>query len=71
MLTVVSGSVADERGLSTPKVVKGARRNRLSAHLECCMGLKAQSLFMLQTFPFDKASKCWHDRAVRCRYHAT
>jgi hypothetical protein len=71
MLTVVSGSVADERVFSALEVMKGARRNRLNTHLECCVLLKAQSLLTLQTFPFDKALKCWHDKAVRCRYHAT
>jgi hypothetical protein len=71
MMTAVSGSVADERVFSALEVVKGARRNRLDTHLECCARLKAQSLFTLQMFPFDKALRCCHDRALRCRYHAT
>jgi hypothetical protein len=71
MLTVVSGSVSDERVFSALEVVKGARRNSSNTHLECCVRLKAQTLFTLQSFPFDKALKCWHDKAVRCRYHAT
>jgi hypothetical protein len=75
MLTVVSGSTtasgADERVSSALEAVKGVRRNRLNTHLEFCVRLKAQSLFTLQTFSFDKALKCSHERAVRCRYRAT
>jgi hypothetical protein len=67
MLTVVSGSIADERVFSALEVLKGARRNRLNTHLECFVRLKAQSLFTLQTFPLDKALKCWNDRAPALR----
>jgi hypothetical protein len=71
LLTVVSGSVADERVFSVMEFVKCPRINRLQRHLELCVRVKAQSFYTLKTFPYEKALKHWHDASMRGRYHAT
>lgn len=71
LLTVVSGSVADERVFSALEFVKCPRRNKLKQHLELCVRMKAQTMFDLKSFPFDKALVRWHENSARGRYLAT
>ena len=72
LITVVSGSVADERVFSAWEYVKNTRRNRLKDyHLEACVRMKSQTFFTLETFPFQQALAEWHDGATeRGRYMA-
>ena len=53
-LTVVSGSVADERVFSAMNFIKSDVRHRLDANLEACVQVYTQDLFTLSTFPFEK-----------------
>jgi hypothetical protein len=53
-LTVVSGSVADERVLSAMNFIKSDARNRLDIHLEACLQVYTQDLFSFETLPYEK-----------------
>lgn len=73
LITVVSGSVADERVFSALEFVKNNRRARLKdAHLMQCVRLQSQNLFTVENFPYRKALLEWYDGAsVRGRYMAS
>lgn len=60
-LTVVSGSVADERVFSAMNFVKNDLRNRLSTHLESCVQTYTQDLFDISTFPYNEMPQSTED----------
>ena len=59
-MTLLGTSVEDERLFSLLAFVQNKQRNRLDAHLEPCMRMKAQTLFDDETFPYLDVSKEWH-----------
>ena len=54
-LTMVGGSVEDERAFSAMNFLKNKHRNRLDTNLAVCMRMKMQNLYSLNTFPFTTA----------------
>lgn len=60
LMTLLGTSVEDERLFSLLAFVQNKQRNRLDAHLEPCMRMKAQTLFDDETFPYLDVSKEWH-----------
>ena len=71
LITVVSGSVANERVFSALEFVKNTRRNALQGdHLEWCARAKVQNVFTLEKFPYEKALAQWRASSVRGRYMA-
>jgi hypothetical protein len=69
-MTIVPGSVEDERMFSALNFLRNARRNRLQpTHLTACARLFSDLLFSQSTFPFEEAIGVWYDAtAVRGRY---
>jgi hypothetical protein len=53
-LTVVCGSVADERVFSAMNFIKNDIRNRLETHLDACVQVYTQDLFDVQSFPYHE-----------------
>jgi hypothetical protein len=70
VMTIVPGSVEDERMFSALNFLRNARRNRLQpTHLTACARLFSDLLFSQSTFPFEEAIGVWYDAAaVRGRY---
>jgi hypothetical protein len=56
-LTMVSGSVADERAFSAMNFIKNDLRNRLDTNLEACLLTYMQDMFTTATFPYAKLSE--------------
>ena len=64
LMVLLGTSVEDER-LSTLAFVQNKQRNRLQAHLEPCVRMKAQKLFDDETFPYIEAARRWHEKCQR------
>ena len=58
-LTMVGGSVEDERAFSAMSFLKNTLRNRLDTHLEVCMRLKMQDHYTVSDFPYHAAYNWW------------
>lgn len=54
VLTMVCGSVADERVFSSMNFLKSDLRSRLSTHFEAAMLLYKQNVYGLSNFPYDQ-----------------
>jgi len=55
----VFGSVEDERTFSTLTFLKDRLRNKLDHHLALVVGMHTQSVYSLQTFPYDDCFNQW------------
>jgi hypothetical protein len=53
-LTLVLGSVEDERAFSTVSFVKGKLRNKLVEHLPLCVKMFTQKFYTLRNFPYQE-----------------
>jgi hypothetical protein len=58
-LTLVLGSVEDERAFSTVGFVKGKLRNKLVEHLPLCVKMFTQKFYTLRSFPYQEAVDIW------------
>jgi hypothetical protein len=58
-LTLVLGSVEDERAFSTVSFVKGKLRNKLVEHLPLCIKMFTQKFYTLRSFPYQEAADIW------------
>jgi hypothetical protein len=62
----VLGSVEDERAFSSLTFLKDKLRNRLDGdHLGIVVGMHGQSVYTLETFPYDDCFKQWVHSAER------
>lgn len=57
VLTMISGSVADERAFSAMKFIKNDLRNRLDVNLEACLLAYMQNFFTTGNFPYAELGK--------------
>jgi hypothetical protein len=64
-ICMVLGSVKDERTFSCVIFMKTKVRNRLTTHLPLVVGMKTQSFYDINTFPYDKAYDSWRDACKR------
>jgi hypothetical protein len=64
-IVIVLGSVQDERTFSTLTFMKNKLRNRLTTNLAMVVGMKSQSFFTLNDFPYDAAYESWRDEIKR------
>jgi hypothetical protein len=64
-ITMVLGSVQDERTFSTMSFLKTKVRNRLTTHLPLVVSMKCQNFYTIQNFPYDVAYESWHDACKR------
>ena len=69
VLTMVGGSVENERVFSNLAYVKNSVRNRLDVHLEQCVRLFSQDHYDLATFPYDDALRDWNPTGSRYGMH--
>lgn len=69
-VTHVIGSVEDERLFSALKFVKSKLRASLDDHLQVAVGMYAQRIFTLETFPYPKVFDEWYSTGGRGRYLA-
>jgi hypothetical protein len=60
-IVMVLGSVQDERTFSMLMFMKNKLRNRLTTNLAMVVGMKSQSFFTLNDFPYDAAYESWRD----------
>ena len=61
----VLGLVVDERTFSSLSFLKDKTRNRLdNAHLPLVVGMYAQEVYTLKTFPYDG---CFQQRSAACK----
>lgn len=63
------GSVEDERCFSTLGFLKNKLRNALNEHLPLVVGMFAQKMFNLRTFPYEAAFEAWLAGAERNGRH--
>ncbi|KAG0595346.1 hypothetical protein M758_UG159400 [Ceratodon purpureus] len=61
----VIGSVEDERCFSTLGFLKNKLRNALNEHLPLVVGMFAQKMFTLHSFPYEAAFEAWLAGAER------
>jgi hypothetical protein len=59
-LTLVLGSVEDERAFSTVSFVKGKLRNKLVEHLPLCVKMFTQKFYTLRSFPYQEVVDIWN-----------
>jgi hypothetical protein len=64
-ICLVLGSVQDKRTLSCVTFMKTKVRNRLTTHLPLVVGMKTQSFYDINTFPYDRAYDSWRDACKR------
>lgn len=67
-ITLIIGSVEDERTFSRLEYIKNKKRNRLVRHLDLCVRAFEQKYYTLHTFPFDEAIVAWKNAPSRARY---
>ena len=68
----VLGSVEDERTFSFLSFLKDKTRNRLdNAHLSLVVGMHAQEVYTLKTFPYDACFQQWRAACKTMRYACT
>lgn len=65
-ITLVLGSIEDERAFSTVGFVKGKLRNKLGEHLPLCVQMFTQKFYGLKSFPYSEAVQVW--KAMKHRY---
>jgi hypothetical protein len=65
-IVMVLGSVQDERTFSMLMFMKNKLRNRLTTNLAMVVGMKSQSFFILNDFPYDTAYESWRDE-TKCQ----
>jgi hypothetical protein len=65
-ICLVLGSVQDERTFSCVTFMKTKVRNRLTTHLSLMVGMKTQSFYNINTFPYDRAYNSWRDCKRNC-----
>jgi hypothetical protein len=58
-LTLVLGSVEDEKAFSIVSFVKGKLRNKLVEHLPLCVKMFTQKFYTLRSFPYQEAVDIW------------
>ena len=64
-MTIVLGSVEDERAFSTVGFVKGKLRNKLGDHLPLCVQMFTQKFYTLKNFLYTEAVQIWKDNKHR------
>ena len=64
-MTIVLGSVEDERAFSTVGFVKGKLRNKLGDHLPLCVQMFTQKFYTLKNFPYTEVVQIWKDNKHR------
>lgn len=69
-VTHVIGSVEDERLFSAVKFLKSKLRASLDDHLQVAVGMYAQRIFTLESFPYQKVFDDWFVTGDRGRYLA-
>jgi len=62
----VFSSMEDERCLISKAFFKNKLRNSLYTHLECVVGMYAQKIFSLETFPYSDAYNHLVEGADQC-----
>ena len=68
----VLGSLEDERTFSSLSFLKDKTRNRLdNAHLSLVVGMHAQEVYTLKTFPYDACFQQWSVACKTMRYACT
>ena len=68
----VLGSVEDERTFSSLTFLKNTLRNCLDTNLGIVVGMHAQQIYNLQTFPYDDCFReCSHSSETKTRYACT
>ncbi|KAG0595418.1 hypothetical protein M758_UG165000 [Ceratodon purpureus] len=65
-MTIVLGSVEDERAFSTIGFIKDKLRNKLGEHLPLCVQMFTQKFYTFKNFPYTEAVQTW--RANKHRY---
>jgi hypothetical protein len=64
-LTMVGGSVEEERTFSGMTFLKSNTRNRLDGHLDLAMRMFSQDFYTVENFPYHKAFKVWQAEKQR------
>ena len=64
-MTIVLGSIENERAFSTVGFVKGKLRNKLGDHLPLCVQMFTQKFYTLKKFPYIEAVQIWKENKHR------
>jgi len=67
----VLGSVEDERLFSSVGFLKSKLRNNLEEHIQIIVGMFAQRIYTLETFPYQRVFDDWFVTGGRGRYLAS
>ena len=64
-MTIILGSIEDERAFSTVGFVKGKLRNKLGDHLPLCVQMFTPKFYILKNFPYIKVVQIWKENKHR------